>query len=85
MKKQLIFLIFLSVILNANEEKIIDENPSISVYLDENPSNSKIEKMNDSFGRYERDFNVDMTKYKKVSLMDVVLETVSNSDLLKAS
>lgn len=85
MKKQLIFLIFLSVILNANEEKIIDENPSISVYLDENPSNSKIEKMNDSFGRYERDFNVDMTKYKKVSLMDVVLETVSNSDLLKAA
>jgi adhesin transport system outer membrane protein len=26
-----------------------------------------------------------MTNYKKVSLMDVVLETVSNSDLLKAS
>jgi outer membrane protein, adhesin transport system len=26
-----------------------------------------------------------MTKYKKVSLMDVVLETVSNSALLKAA
>ena len=40
-----------------NEEKLINENLSISVYLDENPSNSKIQKMNDSFGRYERDFN----------------------------
>lgn len=85
MKKQLIFWIFLNVILNANEEKLIDENKNISVYLDENPSNSKIQKMNNSFGRYEKDFNTDMTKYKKVSLMDVVLETVSNSDLLKAS
>ena len=84
MKKQLIFWIFLSVILNANEETLIDENKNISVYIDENPSSSEMQKMN-SFGRYDKNFNADMTKYKKVSLMDVVLETVSNSDLLKAA
>lgn len=81
MKKQFIFWIFLTVILSANEEKLVNENinTNISVYLDEQLNNSEI---ND---RYEKDYNADFSKYKKVSLMDVVLETASNSALLKAA
>ena len=84
MKKQFVFWIFLTVILSANEEKIAYENmnSNISVYLDEQLNSPQTLNSND---RYEKDFNTDMTKYKKVSLMDVVLETVSNSALLKAS
>ena len=84
MKKQFVFWIFLTVILSANEEKIAYENmnSNISVYLDEQLNSPQTLNSND---RYEKDFNTDMTKYKKVSLMDVVLETVSNSALLKAA
>ena len=87
MRKQLIFWIFLSVILSANEEKLIDEikSENISVYLDEKVDTSKISKETLLLDKYQKDFNTDVTKYKKVSLMDVVLETISNSDLLKAS
>jgi outer membrane protein, adhesin transport system len=85
MKKQFIFWIFLSVILSANEELVSENtNQNISVYLDEKQSDKEISQMN-SNGRYDKDFNTDISKYKKVSLMDVVLETVSNSALLKAS
>jgi outer membrane protein, adhesin transport system len=84
MKKEFMFLVFLCVMLNANEEKLINENKNNSVYIDENPTNYQIQKMK-SFNKYEKNFNDDMSKYKKVSLMDVVLETVSNSDLLKAA
>ena len=87
MRKQLIFWIFLSVILSANEEKLIDEikSENISIYLDEKVDSSKISKETLLLDKYQKDFNTDITKYKKVSLMDVVLETISNSDLLKAS
>ena len=86
MKKQFIFWIFLSVILSANEENFlnISINENTSAYLDEQLNSPQISKMN-SNDRYEKDFKTDMTNYKKVSLMDVVLETVSNSALLKAS
>lgn len=86
MKKQFIFWIFLTVILNANEE-ILDNknmNSNISIYLDEQLNSPQTSSINSS-DRYEKDYNADISKYKKVSLMDVVLETVSNSALLKAS
>ena len=85
MKKQLIFWIFLSVIVSANEQKLIDENKNISVYLDEKPSNSQLLEAIDANKKYQKDTTTDILKYQKVSLMDVVLETVSNSDLLKAA
>lgn len=87
MRKQLIFWIFLSVILSANEEKLIDETKkeNLSVYLDEQPIKSKLAKEIALSVNYEKDFNTDISKYRKVSLMDVVLETISNSDVLKAS
>ena len=87
MRKQLIFWIFLSVILSANEEKLIDEikSENISIYLDEKVDTSKISKETLLLDKYQKDYNTDISKYKKVSLMDVVLETISNSDLLKAS
>ena len=107
MRKQLIFWIFLSVILSANEEKLVDkskkETPSIytvddkesnykklkdielTVYLDEEPTKSKKLKKIDTITNYGADTGTDISKYKKVSLIDVVLETISNSDLLKAS
>ena len=84
MKKQFVFWIFLTVILSANEEKIAYENmnSNISVYLDEQLNSPQTLNSND---RYEKDFNTDVSKFRKVSLMDVVLETVSNSDLLKSA
>ena len=87
MRKQLIFWIFLSVMLSANEEKLIDEikGENTSIYLDEKVDNSKISKETLLLDKYQKDYNTDISKYKKVSLMDVVLETISNSDLLKAS
>ena len=78
MRKKLIFWIFLSVILSAEEEKI-------SVYLDEKPSVNKELTVTAFQNNYDKLSKTDMLKYKKVSLMDVVLETVSNSDLLKAA
>lgn len=36
-------------------------------------------------GKYDKNSNTDIAKFKKVSLMNCGLETVSNSDLLKAS
>ena len=78
MKKKLIFWIFLSVILSADEEKL-------SVYLDEKPIINKELKLTAFQNNYDKLSKTDMLKYKKVSLMDVVLETVSNSDLLKAA
>ena len=86
MKKQFIFFIFLNVMLNANEESFlnVNMNENMSGYLDEQLNSPQVSKMS-SNDRYEKDFKTDMTKYKKVSLMDVVLETVSNSALLKAS
>ena len=107
MRKQLIFWIFLSVILSANEEKLVDKSkkdtPSVytvddkesnykklkdielTVYLDEEPTKSKKLKKIDTITNYGTDTGTDIYKYKKVSLIDVVLETISNSDLLKAS
>ena len=87
MKKQLIFLIFLSVIVNANEEKLIEENKKTtqSIYFDEKPSVSQSLKTVDPTNKYTKGSDTDFSKYKKVSLMDVALETVSRSDLLKAA
>lgn len=86
MRKKLLFWIFLSVIVSANEDKVINENKkeNPSIYLDEKPINNQMLKSNDILGKYDKNSSTDITKFKKVSLMDVVLETVSNSDLLKA-
>ena len=78
MKKKLVFWIFLSVILSADEK-------NLSVYLDEESKNIKEPKVSTFQNKYEKDFNTDVSKFRKVSLMDVVLETVSNSDLLKSA
>ena len=73
--------------VNANEEKLISENQNQnqSVYLDEKPSNNQLSELISNSSKYEKDPNTDILKYQKVSLMDVVLETIANSDLLKAS
>ena len=86
MRKKLLFWIFLSVIVSANEDKVINENKkeNTSIYLDEKPSNNQMLTSNNILGKYDKNSSTDITKFKKVSLMDVVLETVSNSDLLKA-
>ncbi len=87
MKKKLVFLIFLSVILSADEKNLIDSNSkeNLSVYVDEQQRNNNNLKEINIASKYLKDDNTDISKYKKVSLMDVVLETISNSALLKAS
>jgi outer membrane protein, adhesin transport system len=98
MKKQLIFLIFLAVLTSANEETLVDEKNKIilvkekkeekkdlNFYLADKDSFPKISQEESSSNRYVKASDIDLSKYRKVSLMDVVLETVSTSDLLKAS
>lgn len=85
MKNKLLFWIFLSVIVSANEDKLINENPKQSVYLDEQINPSQLSKGLAGLNKTDNSFANEMLNYKKVSLMDVVLETVSNSDLLKAA
>ena len=85
MKNKLLFWIFLSVIVSANENKLVDENQKQSVYLDEKAIPSQLSKGVDALNKVDNVFANEMLNYKKVSLMDVVLETVSNSDLLKAA
>lgn len=78
MNKQLIFItIFFGILLSANEDAFI-KNYNENLNIDE----PEILKNNYFFENKEY---LDISKYKKVSLMDVVLETISNSDLLKAS
>ena len=85
MKNKLLFWIFLSVIVSANEDKLINENQKQSVYLDEQINPSQLSKGLAGLNKTDNSFANEMLNYKKVSLMDVVLETVSNSDLLKAA
>uniref|UniRef100_UPI004047D6CB TolC family protein n=1 Tax=Aliarcobacter sp. TaxID=2321116 RepID=UPI004047D6CB len=99
MKKQLIFLIFLTVFTSANEETLIDEKnklllikddkkeeiKDLKFYLENKNTFSGIKQEEKSSNRYIKAADVDISKYKKVSLMDVVLETVSTSALLKAA
>ena len=78
MKKKLVFLIFLSVILSADEKNLIDSNSkeNLSVYVDEQQRNNNNLKEINIASKYLKDDNTDISKYKKVSLMDVVLETI---------
>ena len=87
MKKEILFLILLCITMSANEEKLIlgDKQENSTGYFDEEQVSSLKAKKNDSLGKYENKFSTDISNYKKVALMDVVLETVSNSDLLKAA
>ena len=61
MKKKLVFWIFLSVILSADEK-------NLSVYLDEESKNIKEPKVSTFQNKYEKDFNTDVSKFRKVSL-----------------
>lgn len=80
MNKQLIIItIFFGILLSANEDAFIknyNENLNIA-----EPERFK----NNYFFENKEYLALDINNYKKVSLMDVVLETISNSDLLKAS
>ena len=80
MNKQLIFItIFFGILLSANEDAFIKNyNENLNI------AEPEILKNNYFFENKEY-LALDINNYKKVSLMDVVLETISNSDLLKAS
>ncbi len=94
MKKQLIPFIVLCACLNAQEEKLPKQDIAIpplrdsqknldqvSIGLDnKNLKKEPIPKIE----KYEEE-SLDIEKYQKVSLMDVVLETVSSSDLIKSA
>ena len=80
MNKQLIIItIFFGILLSANEDAFIKNyNENLNI------AEPEILKNNYFFENKEY-LALDINNYKKVSLMDVVLETISNSDLLKAS
>ena len=67
MKNKLLFWIFLSVIVSANEDKIINENQKASVYLDEKTSSSQLSKGLEKLNKVDNGFGSDMLNYKKVS------------------
>lgn len=78
MNKQLIFItIFFGILLSANEDAFIKN-------YNENLNIAEPEILKNNYFFENKEY-LDISKYKKVSLMDVVLETISNSDLLKAS
>ena len=98
MKKQLIFLIFLTVLTNANEETLIDDKnkdllmkekkeeiKDLKFILQDKTSFLKTSETPNPSSKYVKASDADISKNKKVSLMDVVLETVAQSDLLKSS
>src|SRR5574344_1843548 len=78
MNKQLIFItIFFGILLSANEDAFIKN-------YNENLNIAEPEILKNNYFFKNKEY-LNISKYKKVSLMDVVLETISNSDLLKAS
>jgi hypothetical protein len=78
MNKQLIFItIFFGILLSANEDAFIKN-------YNENLNIAEPEILKNNYFFENKEY-LDISKYKKVSLIDVVLETISNSDLLKAS
>ena len=78
MNKQLIIItIFFGILLSANEDAFIKN-------YNENLNIAEPEILKNNYFFENKEY-LDISKYKKVSLMDVVLETISNSDLLKAS
>ena len=98
MKKQLLSLIILSLCANADNDKLInnddknfiieekeDKLNELSLFLGEKEIQKKMNPSYPSLNSYSRISDIDVDNYKRVSLMDVVLETVSTSDLLKAS
>jgi outer membrane protein, adhesin transport system len=96
MKKQLLSLIILSIFANAEDvslvtkDKILIKNKEeklndLSLFLGKKEIVNKSKKAYSSSNSYQNESDAEVENYKKVSLMDVVLETVSTSDLLKAS
>ncbi|APW66192.1 hypothetical protein LPB137_10200 [Poseidonibacter parvus] len=98
MKKQLLSLIILSLCANADNDKLINKDDKnfiieekedklneLSLFLGEKEIQKKMNPSYPSLNSYSRISDIDVDNYKRVSLMDVVLETVSTSDLLKAS
>lgn len=82
MKKKLILL---GLVLGSYLLAQVDTNESeLAVYLDEKKAKTPADTQF-YLDRYKGDLSTEIKDYRKVTLMDVVLETVSNSDLLKAS